>query len=657
MKKDISIKSINTLRVLACQMIQKANSGHPGIALGASPALYALYANHLNVNPKNPTHILRDRFVLSAGHGSAMLYANLHLFGFDYKMEDLKQFRQVGSVCPGHPEVDKARGVEATTGPLGQGLGMAVGLAMAERHLAGVFNKPDCKLIHNYTYVLAGDGDLMEGVSHEALSLAGTQKLEKLIVLYDSNHITIDGTTEYTFLQNTKKLMKSYGFEVLTVKDANNVNEINKAINHAKHSHKPSFIVLQSIIGFGSALAGTNKVHGSPLGEENLKALQQTLQVNEPDFTISQEVLQHFNKLQNRFKQVQTAWDAKWNYYKTKHPQDFQTLQQFLSEDFKNAEKLLKDVTCDKTSLSTREAVKLVLQTLGSQYDNLFGGAADLVASTKTIVKNTVPFSAKNPSGRNIMFGIREFGMATIANGIALYGGFVPFASTFMVFGDYLKPALRLSALMHQKVLYVLTHDSIGVGEDGPTHQPIEQLAQFRATPNVYVYRPCNLTETKAGYLVALKNQNPTVLALTRQNLSNFESEQVLAQKGGYVISQEQGNLQGIFIATGSEVALALKAQRSLQAKGVGIRVVSMPCVELFEEQKQDYKQSVLPDSCKKRVVIEAGSSFGWHKFATDQGSIMAMTTFGQSGKGEEVFKHFHFTAKDAEKEMLKQLK
>lgn len=658
MKQNITTKSINELRVLACQMINQANSGHPGIVLGASPALYALCANHLQVNPKNPTSLLRDRFVLSAGHGSAMLYATLHLFGYEFGLQDLKEFRQLGSCTPGHPELDVARGIEATTGPLGQGLGMAVGMCMAQRHLASKFNKPDIKLIDNYTYVLAGDGDLMEGVSHEVLSLAGAQQLEKLIVLYDSNHITIDGTTKNTFNQNTKQVMQGYGFEVIEVKNANNLAQINKAIIRAKASNKPSFIILHSTIGYASPLAGSNKVHGSPLGEENLQILQQNLKTNMQPFAVSKEVTEHFKQLQTRFDLVEQNWQTKLKTYQTKYAKDYKALQTFLKQDFSGAQKVLQQVKTSKTNISTREAGNLVLQALGAKYDNIFGGAADLVASTKTIVADTKPFTKQTPNGRNVMFGIREFGMSAIANGLALYGGLVPFASTFMVFGDYLKPALRLSAIMQQKVLYILTHDSIYVGEDGPTHQPIEQLTQFRATPNVTVFRPCNLDETKAGYAVALNNNQPTVLALTRQNLPNVASEFEDAMRGGYIFEKEpQKNLDAILIATGSEVHLAVQAQKLLQEMQISARVVSMPSVELFYQQTKAYQNKILPNTCEKRVVIEAGSTLGWQGIAGNKGIVLGMNTFGASGKAQQVAKQFGFTPQQVAKATAKLLK
>lgn len=651
--KDIDNVCVNNLRVLACQMIEKANSGHPGIVLGATPILYNLYAHHLNVSPNLP-HILRDRFVLSAGHGSAMLYSILHAFGYNISMEDLKTFRQLNSVCAGHPEREIELGIEATTGPLGQGVSNAVGLAIAEKHLASVFNVKDCKLFDNYTYVLVGDGCLMEGVANEALSLAGTLKLNKLIVIYDYNKITIDGKIDQTFTQNTKQVFEGYGFNVLTVKDGNNLQEINLAIKKAKKSSKPTLIMVNSIIGFGSVLAGTEKVHGSPLGAEIMQKLQDTLNMHTQPFEILPQVKEHLSKLQERFKQVENMWNKKLEYYKLNYPHMYEKLQNYLNNNFDDLESVLKSVTYNKEKLSTRVAGGLVLKALTEKYENIIGGTADLSSSTKTVVSNSQKFSPNTPQGRNIMYGVREFAMSCITNGIAMYGGLVPFASTFFVFSDYCKSGIRSAGLMNLKTLYIFTHDSIGVGEDGPTHQSVEQLTTFRATPNVTVYRPCNLDETKAGFYLALKNNNPTLLILTRQDLLNFKSSFKDAQKGGYIISQEEGKLDVILIATGSEVELCLKAKEKLSKQKIGVRVVSMPSFEIFEMQSNAYKEKVLPASCQKRIAVEAGASLSWYKYVGNNGVIIGVDSFGKSGKIEDVYNYFNITVDNIVKNVNK---
>ena len=653
---NITNKSVNSLRVLSCQTIQKANSGHPGIALGSAPIVYSLYANILNVSPNYPTHMLRDRFVLSAGHGSAMLYSALHLFGFKLSINDLKEFRQLNSHTPGHPEVCQECGIESTTGPLGQGVANAVGMAMAERHLASVFNKPDLELFNNYTYALVGDGCLMEGVANEALSLAGTQKLNKLIVLYDFNKITIDGSTDYTFKQKTKTVFKGYGFNVIEVKNGNSVSQITNAIKRAQHSTKPTLIIVNTIIGFGSVLAGTEKVHGAPLGVEGMQALQQTLQINTADFEILPEVSDHYKFLQQRFYGVGSALEHKLNQYKQAYPQDYKKLMEFLAKDYSNANTVLKPLLSEKEMLSTREAGGMVLATLSKEYENIFGGTADLSSSTKTIIKNSGKFMPDSPEGRNIMFGIREFAMSTICNGIALYGGLTPFASTFYVFSDYLKSGARLSALMSLKVLYIFTHDSIGVGEDGPTHQSVEQLTTFRATPNTTVFRPANLQETKAGFVYALNNNAPTHLILTRQNILNFESSIEDALKGGYILSDAK-NPQAIIIATGSEVEIALSAQQELEKQGVPVRVVSMPSQEIFNEQSAAYKNKVLSSQITNRVAIEAGSTLSWFKYVGLNGAVLGIDQFGKSGKYTDVYNHFGLNAKTLVKTVLSVIK
>ncbi len=657
-KEDINLKCINTIRVLSCEMIEKANSGHPGIALGAAPIIYSLYSSVLNVNPKNPAHILRDRFVLSAGHGSALLYSTLHLFGYNYSLNDLKNFRQLNSVTPGHPEYDIARGVEATTGPLGQGVANAVGMAIAERHLASKFNKPDATLIDNYTYALVGDGCLMEGVSNEALSLAGTLKLNKLIVFYDFNKITIDGRIDNTFKQNTKTVFSGYGFNVLEVADGNDYKGITKAVEQAKKSLKPTLIIVNTLIGYGSLVENTHKAHGAPLGSEGLEFVKQRLDINTKPFEVSAEVGEYFNKLQQRFSVVEEEWKNRISGYKNKYPQLYKEFETLLTEDFSGVEKVISHLKVEKEKVSTRDLGGLVLNELANYYDNLVGGAADLVSSTKTVIKNSGVFSPQDPSGRNIMFGVREFAMGAISNGISLYGGLVPFAGTFFVFSDYMRAAIRLSALSHIKVLYIFTHDSIGVGEDGPTHQSVEQLASFRAMPNVVVFRPCNLDEVKASYIFALKHNGPTLIILTRQNILNFETlktannlsyknyeDDVL--KGAYVVAKEKGTIDAIILATGSEVQIALEAKRNLEEKGLNVRVVSVSSCELFDKQTQTYKNKILPPQVTARVAVEAGSNLGWHKYVGLNGLVLGINEFGKSGKFEDIYEFFNITSKN----------
>lgn len=654
---DIERLSIDTIRTLSCEMIEKANSGHPGIVLGASPLLYTLYAKVLNVSSNNPTHFMRDRFVLSAGHGSAMLYATLKMFGYNFSLNDLKNFRQLNSKTPGHPELDPHLGIEATTGPLGQGVANAVGLALAEKHLASVFNKPDATLINNYTYALVGDGCLMEGVANEALSLAGTLKLNKLIVFYDFNKITIDGKIDLTFKQNTKLVFKGYGFNVIEIKDANNTKAILAATKKAQKSDKPTLIMLNSIIGFGSVLAGTSKAHGAPLGEQALKELKNKFMITTGEFEVLPQVEQHFLDLQKRFFGVDKNFEEAVYNYKTKYPNEYEEFNKYLKNDFKNAKQILEKIEFSKDTSSTRELSGMVLAELTKVYPNIIGGTADLSSSTKTLVANSGKFQAHTPKEKNIMFGVREFGMSAITNGIAMYGGLTPFASTFFVFSDYMRAGVRLSALMNLKVLYVFTHDGIGVGEDGPTHQSIEQLNSFRVMPNVVVYRPCNFTEVKAGYYLALNSNNPTLLIMTRQNILNPSSSFNDATKGGYVLSPEKGKLSAIIIATGSEVEIALSSQAELEKKGIGTRVVSMPSMEVFEKQSEDYKSKVLPKNIKTVVSIEAGSTGLWHKYTGSFGATLGIDTFGKSANYKDLYKDFGLTSQNLTKVVEKTYK
>lgn len=647
--------AVNNIRVLSCDMISNAKSGHPGIALGATP-IYLAIRKCMNASAKYSNHILRDRFVLSAGHGSSMLYAGLHLLGYKITMDDLKSFRKLGSVTSGHPEVGVTDGVDCSTGPLGQGVASAVGLAVAEAHLASKFNKPDLKLFDNYTYCLMGDGCLMEGVANEALSFAGTNKLNKLICLYDFNAITIDGSISQTFAQSTKDVLKAYGFNVLEVENGNSVADIEKAIKIAKQSDKPSFIIVKTEIGFGSPYQGQAKVHGTPLKDEELISLRNTLKMDIKPFEVKAETKEYFEEIkiqkENDFKVI----DEKLNQYKKLYKQEFKTLQSYF-EPLKDIEKNLEKLTQQKDD-STRNLSGEVLNYLSKIYPNIIGGTADVSGSTKAYIKDGGNFSNSNYSGRNILYGVREFAMSAISNGIALYGGLKPFASTFFAFSDYMKNGVRMSAFMNLPVMYILSHDSIAVGEDGPTHQSIEQLIQFRAMPNINVIRPCNMEETKAGYVIGLTQQKPSILCLSRQVLPHLNSTMQNALNGGYIFSKEKfDELNAIIIATGSEVELAVEAQKVLWQKGYNVRVVSMPCCEVFDEQNEKYKNKVLPKNMPSRIAVEAASNLGWFKYIGLTGDSVTINEFGVSGKASDLYKHFNITVENIVDTTIKNIK
>lgn len=652
---DLESRNINELRVLAVDMIENAKSGHPGIALGSAPILYALYSKILNVVPDDDKNIFRDRFVLSAGHGSSILYATLHAFGYKIGMDDLKKFRKLGSITPGHPEVN-IPGVDATTGPLGQGVSMAVGMALAEMIMAKRFNKADITLFDNYTYTLVGEGCLMEGVSYEALALAGTLKLNKLIVLYDCNGITLDGGTKSVMEQNILAYFKSLNFNTIEVEDGNDVNQIVGAIALAKQCNdKPSFIKINTHIGFGSVLQDSNKVHGSVLGEENVRKLRETLGVKSEPFEMDKDVARDFKFLSKRFDNVKKKFKERLKVYSRAYPGDYKALNSYLKMDFSKIDEVLDRVDINK-DMSGREMGGLVLNALAEAYGNIVSGSADVVSSTKADIKSS-GYVNDDFGGRNIKYGIREFAMGCISNGLALYGGLVPIESCFMVFSDYLKPALRISALMEQKVISVFTHDSIAVGEDGATHEPCEQLWGLRNIPNNFVFRPSNLTETKVAYKVALQRKSPTSIVLSRQNLRNINAKLDDASKGGYVISPENGVLNGVIIATGSEVALALDVQAELAKNGFGVRVVSMPCVELFREQTTKYQNSVIPENLKSVFSIEAGATNGWFEFTGKFGKCFGVDTFGESAPYGEIYKKFGLTADKISKEIMQVIK
>ena len=638
---------VNTLRTLSIDAIQRANSGHPGLPMGAAPMAYVLWTRHLKINPKTHMNwVNRDRFVLSAGHGSALLYSLAHLAGYDVSMDDLKNFREWKSNTPGHPEYGCTDGVEATTGPLGQGISMAVGMAMAEAHLGKKFNREGYPVMDHYTYALIGDGDLMEGVASEAASLAGHLKLGKLIALYDSNGISLDGKTSASFTENVGARFEAYGWQYILVEDGFNLEEIDKAIVQAKaESDKPTIIEIKTTIGYGSENQGTHKVHGSPLGEEGVAHAKEVYNWNYPPFTVPEEVSQRFKEcLQDKGVKAENKWNEMFEAYK----KEYSDLAQKFSDGFSNkVPNTLGDILPqygEDDSIATRAASQKAIIALAKEVSSLWGGAADLASSNKTVIAGEGDFQPESYEGRNIWFGVREFGMACAMNGIMLHGGTRVFGSTFFVFSDYLKAAIRLSAIQKLPVIYVLTHDSVAVGKDGPTHEPIEQLASLRTIPNVQVFRPADGNETSAAWKVALETlDKPTILVLSRQNLDTLpiSKEKVFdgVEKGGYVVQGAENEADGILIATGSEVGLALKAKEELQKKGKDVSVVSLPSWERFEAQSEEYKNTVIPPELKKRMTIEAGTTYGWAKYAGDHGVMIGIDEFGMSAPSDIVLR------------------
>ncbi|MBM7642389.1 transketolase [Streptococcus loxodontisalivarius] len=650
---NIDQLAVNTVRTLSIEAIQAANSGHPGLPMGAAPMAYVLWNQFMKVNPKTGrTWTNRDRFVLSAGHGSALLYSLLHLSGYDVSMDDLKNFRQWGSKTPGHPEVNHTDGVEATSGPLGQGIANAVGMAMAEAHLAAKFNKPDFDIVDHYTYALNGDGCLMEGVSQEAASLAGHLKLGKLVLLYDSNDISLDGSTSMAFTEDVKAKFEAYGWQHILVKDGNDLEAIAAAIEAAKaETEKPSIIEVKTIIGYGAKGQGTSAVHGAPIGQEGIDHAKSVYGYDYPAFTVPEEVAERFAAgIQDRGAQEEAAWTELFAAYKAAYPELAAEYEEAFSGNPIN-------VTLDAhelgTAVASRVSSQAAIQQISAQVPSFWGGSADLSASNNTMVKEESDFQPDNYLGRNIWFGVREFAMAAAMNGIALHGGTRVYGGTFFVFSNYLLPAVRMAALQSLPTVYVMTHDSIAVGEDGPTHEPVEQLASVRSMPNLNVIRPADGNETNAAWKRALaETDRPTMLVLTRQNLPVLEGSQELAEeglnKGAYIISEAKGDLDGILIATGSEVKLALDTQAALAQEGIHVRVVSMPAQNIFDEQSADYKESILPAAVTKRLAIEAGSSFGWGKYVGLNGKTLTIDTWGASAPGDRIFKEYGFTVDNA---------
>ena len=648
---NIEELSVNAIRVLSADAIQKAKSGHPGLPLGAAPAAYELWARHMNHNPKNPEWKNRDRFVLSGGHGSMLLYSLLHLFGYgDLSIDDIKNFRQLDSKTPGHPEYGHTVGIEATTGPLGQGMAMAVGMAMAEAHLAAVFNKDGYNVVDHYTYVLGGDGCMMEGISSESFSLAGTLGLSKLIVLYDSNNISIEGSTDIAFTEDVMKRFEAFGFQTIEVEDGNDLGAIGAAIEEAKaDKNRPSLIKINTLIGYGCpAKQGKASAHGEPLGEDNIAALKENLGWPcKEAFEVPQEVYDYYKELASDRAKAEDEWNKLFAEYCSKFPEMKEMWDNYYNgydmSDLFNSEEYW--AAGDKPE-ATRNTSGTVLNLIKQHMPNMIGGSADLAPSNKTNMKDAGDFSRDNYAGSNIHFGVREQAMTAITNGIALHGGLRPFAATFFVFSDYTKPMARLSSLMKLPVTYIFTHDSIGVGEDGPTHEPIEQLAAFRSLPNFTVFRPCDKVETSAAWMyAATSKETPTALVLTRQNLPQMPGSSKEALKGGYIIDDSSKAVpDAIIIASGSEVSLAVEAKAELAKKDIDVRVVSMPSMDLFEEQSAEYRESVLPDAVRKRVAVEALSDFGWYRYVGLDGAVVSMKGFGASGPAAELFKKFGLT-------------
>ena len=649
----VSQKTINTIRVLAAEAIQKANSGHPGLPLGSAPMAYTLWADHMNHNPKNPKWENRDRFVLSAGHGSTLLYTLLHLFEYGLTMEDLKNFRQEGSLTPGHPEYGHTVGIETTTGPLGQGIATAVGMAMAEKHLAEHFNKDGFNLVDHYSYALVGDGCLMEGISYEAAALAGTLGLGKLIVLYDSNNITIEGDTQIAFREDVRARFEAQGFETFLIEDGNDTKAISEVLAKAKaNTEKPSFIEVKTQIGYGCPKKqGKASAHGEPLGADNIAEMRSFLEHHNEEFFVADDVRAHMAELVKAGAAKETAWDELFAAYEKAYPGLAKEWKAWHSDEEINLD-IYNNYTDEAGKKATRVASFEVINHMADLVPNVIGGSADLAPSTKTYMNGKGDFSAEDYSGRNLHFGIREHAMGAIANGIAVHGGLKTFCSTFFVFCDYMKNPMRLAALMKLPVTYVLTHDSIGVGEDGPTHQPIEQLAMLRSTPNMVTFRPADAKETVAAWEYALNSKTePVAIVLTRQDLPYLAKTGTEAKKGAYVVAGvEPKDADIILIATGSEVQLVVGAVKALEAEGVKATAVSMPSMDVFENQPKAYKDAILPPNKTKRVAVEALSSFGWHKYTGLEGQVIAMDNFGESAPAGLIFEKNGFTVENVVK-------
>ena len=639
---------VNAIRILSAEAVQKANSGHPGMPMGAAPAAYALWGKQMKHNPADPKWINRDRFVLSSGHGSMLMYSLLHLFGYGLTIEDLKQFRQFGSKTPGHPEYGHTVGVETTTGPLGQGIANAVGMAMAEKHLAAKFNRDGYPVVDHYTYCILGDGCMMEGISHEACSLAGTLGLNKLIALYDDNEISIEGDTNIAFREDVPARFRAYGWNVIDVKEGNCWRQIDAALTVAKKSDKPTLIVCHTAIGFGSPKQGMAASHGEPLGVENLAETKKNLEWPcAEDFAVPQEVYDCTAETLKAGKAAEAKWDELMTEYAKAYPELKAEFDKWFSGEIVDLTKC-EDLFAFEKGRATRASSGEVLNRLTKYVPNLFGGSADLAPSNKSYMKGKGDFSKETPNGDNLHFGVREHAMAAICNGIYLHGGLRPYCATFFVFSDYMKNAMRMSSIMNLGVPYVLTHDSIGVGEDGPTHQPIEHLAGLRAIPGLIVFRPADSKETAAGWIAALTEKHPVALVLTRQNLPLYDKSGLDALKGGYIISDSKKATPDVLLmASGSEVEQCVGAQKLLKEEGIDARVISMPSFELFDAQPEEYRESVMPKAVRARVAVEAAASFGWHKYVGLDGATVTLDRFGASAPAGLLFKEFGFTAEN----------
>lgn len=663
-QQTIEQLAINTIRTLSIDTVEKANSGHPGMPMGAAPMAMSLFSHHMKHNPSNPEWFNRDRFVLSAGHGSALLYSLLHLTGYDVTIEDLKNFRQWGSKTPGHPEYGHTPGVDATTGPLGQGVAMAVGMAMTERHLAETFNRKGYNIIDHYTYCICGDGDLMEGVSAEAASLAGHLKLGRLVVLYDSNDISLDGDLHLSFSESVENRFKAYGWQYLRVEDGNNFNEINQALESAKEDERPTLIEVKTTIGYGSPnRSGKSASHGAPLGAEEGKLTKEFYGwIASEEFHVPKEVAVYFEQVKMRGQQLEESWQIAVEEYNREYPELGEKLESAINGrlpvGWENDAPFYR-AGVDK--IASRSSGGEALNAFAKKIPAIIGGSADLASSNKTTLKGEKNFTSDDYSGRNIWFGVREFAMGAIMNGMALHGGVKPFGATFFVFSDYLRPAIRLSALMKLPVTFVFTHDSVAVGEDGPTHEPVEQLASLRAMPDISIIRPADGNETVAAWKVAIESKNePTVLVLSRQDLMTIvpTAEQAYdgVKKGAYVISEAKGEAQGLILATGSEVQLAIEAQKQLEAEGIFISIISMPSWDRFEKQSLEYQNQIIPPNMKARLAVEMGSSIGWKKYVGDEGEVIAIDRFGASAPSDKILEEYGFTVENLVSKMKRMI-
>ncbi len=656
--KDPDELCVNTIRFLAVDAVEKAKSGHPGLPLGAAPMAYVLWDRILNHNPKNPGWINRDRFILSAGHGSALLYSLLHLYGYDISLDDLKRFRQWDSKTPGHPEYSPSLGIEATTGPLGQGFAMGVGIAIAERFLGNCFNSPEFPIIDHYTYTIVSDGDLMEGISSEAASLAGYLRLGKLIYLYDDNHISIEGDTDISFTEDVRRRFEAYGWQVMQVLDGNDLDRIEKAIKEAQaEKKKPSLITVRNHIGYGSPKQDTPAAHGEPLGPEAMTATKEALGWPlEPDFHIPDEALSHFRQTTEKGAEKEAEWKKVFDNYRKKQPELVEEFEKVVNGEIPcDLKKHLPVFEPEDGPIATRSASGKVMNAIAKQLPHsLAGGSGDLAPSTKTVLMGYGDFGFSKACSHNVHFGVREHAMGAIVNGMALHGGIIPYGATFFVFSDYMRPAIRLAALMQVHSIFIFTHDSIGLGEDGPTHQPIEHLMSLRAMPGMTIIRPADANETSAAWRVAVENKGPVVLVLTRQKLPVLDSERYPTvegvARGAYILAEAESKKPDIIIiATGSEVHLALDVRKELKAKSIQARVVSMPSWELFEKQSMKYKEEVLLSDVPK-LAVEAGSTLGWHRYVGENGDVIGIDRFGASGQGNVVLEKLGFSVENVTK-------